>query len=331
MDRRALWNRIEHRLGSFPRWRERVKCLGQVERVGERSAGRTWSDDEVFQALLMAVLSSNTDWSKVEGVQAELAELFSGFSLASYAELSSTEIGHRFVPWFEERKAGSMTLERDLEHLIGAARILQHYSGRHGSAEGYFTSLLQRCDGDSKQAALRLGSHGADKLPSLGVALAAEALKNLGFDVAKPDRHIMRAVGSFGLVRFKRWPKGEGGRNGRAAPASTSREQLLAVMSAVEQTAKAAGESVVLVDNAIWLLCAKSGLYLTNRQLAELAVQGERPEGRLEGLGVLIRSWMDDEDAGEQRETIEHLVRTLDEDRLSGRKLFPEELKGKTW
>ena len=102
-------------------------------------------------------------------------------------------------------------------------------------------------------------------------------------------------------------------------------------MSAVEQTAKAAGESAVLVDNAIWLLCAKSGLYLTNRQLAELAVQGGLPEGRLEGLGALIRSWMDDEDAGEQRETIEYLVRTLDEDRLSGRKLFPEELKGKTW
>ena len=45
----------------------------------------------------------------------------------------------------------------------------------------------------------------------------------------------------------------------------------------------------------------------------------------------MIRSWMGEEGAREQRETIEYLVRTLDEDRLSDRKLFPEELKGKSW
>ena len=40
---------------------------------------------------------------------------------------------------------------------------------------------------------------------------------------------------------------------------------------------------------------------------------------------------MGEEGAGEQRETIEYLVRALDEDRLSDRKLFPKELKGKSW
>ena len=44
-----------------------------------------------------------------------------------------------------------------------------------------------------------------------------------------------------------------------------------------------------------------------------------------------MRSWMDAESAEEQRETIEYLVRALDEDRLSDRKLFPEELKGESW
>ena len=72
----------------------------------------------------MAVLSANTDWSKIEGVQAELADLFSGFRLESYAALSDAEIGDRFLPWFKDRKAGSMTLERGLANLIGAARIL---------------------------------------------------------------------------------------------------------------------------------------------------------------------------------------------------------------
>ena len=57
----------------------------------------------------------------------------------------------------------------------------------------------------------------------------------------------------------------------------------------------------------------------------------ESPEQRAECLGTLIRSWTDEGDPEEQRETIEHLVRALDENRLSNRKLFPEELKGKSW
>lgn len=229
-----------------------------------------------------------------------------------------------------------MTLEKNLANLVRAARKLLEYSRIHGTADGYFTSLLDRCGGDPKQAALRLGRSGPDKLPAFGVALAAEALKNLGYDVAKPDRHVVRAVGSFGLVPFDSWPDARDAGNGREPPRSTSRERLLAVMAAVQEIANAADKSVAFVDNAIWLLCAKSALHLTNRELAVIARKSGLPEDRetqerAACLGTLIQSWMQEDDAGEQRETLEHLVRALDEDRLSNRKLFPEELKGKSW
>ena len=48
-------------------------------------------------------------------------------------------------------------------------------------------------------------------------------------------------------------------------------------------------------------------------------------------LVTLLQSWIDDDDPEEQKETGEYLVRVLDEDRLSDRKLFPEELQGVTW
>lgn len=44
----------------------------------------------------------------------------------------------------------------------------------------------------------------------------------------------------------------------------------------------------------------------------------------------LLQSWLDDED-DEQQETGQYLIRALDEDRLSDRRLFPLELKGVTW
>ena len=328
MSQSALWQRIEGHLdSSYPSWRRRVESFGQMAAVKSRATGRTWSDDEVFRALLLAVLSTNTDWSKVERVQGELADLFSGFSLDSYAERRPGEIGERVVPWFLERKAGSVSLERNLVDFIGTARKLAAHRRTHGSAESYFTSLVRRSGGDPKRAALHLGRQGEYKLPAFGVALAAEALKNLGFDVAKPDRHLGRAMGSFGLARFERWP----GRSGRASPPLTSRASLMAVMTAAERIATEAARPVVLVDNAIWMLCARSGLYLTNPELAEMA--GDR---RMEGdpagaIGALIESWAEQEDHGEQRETVERLVEGLDTERLSERKLFPGELKGKSW
>jgi hypothetical protein len=48
-------------------------------------------------------------------------------------------------------------------------------------------------------------------------------------------------------------------------------------------------------------------------------------------LVELLQSWIEGGDAEEQKETGDYLIRTLDEDRLSDRRLFPPELKGVTW
>lgn len=54
------------------------------------------------------------------------------------------------------------------------------------------------------------------------------------------------------------------------------------------------------------------------------------PERRAEAI-ALLRSWVEEGDEEEQRETGEYLIRALDEDRPEGQKLFPPELKGVTW
>lgn len=50
-----------------------------------------------------------------------------------------------------------------------------------------------------------------------------------------------------------------------------------------------------------------------------------------EELVALLQLWIDSEDHDEQKETGDYLIRVLDEDRLSNRKLFPANLKGVTW
>lgn len=64
-------------------------------------------------------------------------------------------------------------------------------------------------------------------------------------------------------------------------------------------------------------------LHLLDQYLPSTDLQGR--------LSALLRSWIVEGDPQEQKETGEYLVRTLDEDRLSERLLFPLELKGTTW
>jgi hypothetical protein len=63
----------------------------------------------------------------------------------------------------------------------------------------------------------------------------------------------------------------------------------------------------------------------------ELLDQHLPSKDRHDKLIKLIQSWIDSDDLEEQRETGDYLIKVLDEDRLSDRKLFPKELKGVTW
>jgi hypothetical protein len=65
---------------------------------------------------------------------------------------------------------------------------------------------------------------------------------------------------------------------------------------------------------------------VTLRLLERYLPQEHRAE-----LVDLLQSWIEDDDADEQRETGTYLVQALDEDRLSDRRLFPPDLKGVTW
>ena len=267
----SLWTAIrEHLDRSLPAWKSNIERFGQVAAVEARRTGRRSSDDEVFEALLRAVLSSNTDWARVERVLPDLKRACFGFSLEKYADTTPEDIEHRLVPWFKEQKAGSMSLRKGLLGLHETAGILLKWSHTHGSAEHYFLDVLGCSVDDPKLVAVALCKIvSVKKLPSLGIPIAAESLRNLGFDVCKPDRHLCRAAGSFRLVQFRSWPD----HTGTKAPA-TSPTEMLMVMTIIERIARLVGVRPTFLDTAIWLLCSKQpmGLHLSNDELASMAI-----------------------------------------------------------
>lgn len=265
-----LWDAICARLDrSGLGWQRVIDDMQQVSAAESREAGRVWTDSEVFEALLRGVLSNNTDWAKVGRVIPELRDAFAGFDLGTFAATTDSEIHDRIVPWFKRRKAGSMTLRRSLLGLRDAALILRHWSNAHGSAEDFFLNTYSLNGSDPKRLVVALGSSASKrKLPSMGIPIAAECVRNLGFDVCKPDRHLCRAVGAFGMVRFQFWPDQTKTKAPRPTP-----DEMAQAMSQIERFALLVGERPTFVDNAIWLLCAKSGVHLSNSDLGALSAE----------------------------------------------------------
>lgn len=264
-----LWNKIVKTLDEkLPDWQNRICQFGQVSAVEKREKGYQFSDQEIFGGIIKAVLSNSTDWSKIERVLPELNNLFEDFDLNYYSKLDSHCISNRFIPWFKQRRAGSMTMEKSLIYLIETSRKLLVFREQTGSLHQFFVSLSIETGDNPINLVHAIGSQKSKyKLPALGIPIAAEAMKNIGYDVAKPDRHINRAMGSLKLVQFSHWTDS----SNHMFPETTETEQIT-VMKILSSFAETIGIRVSFLDNAIWLLCSKSGLYMNNNQLSILGI-----------------------------------------------------------
>ena len=266
-DRRAVWLRVRSKIDDrMPAWRERLTEMGQIDAISKRQAGHRWTDEEVFKGLVLSILSNSTDWAKIQAITPDLDVPFDGFNPRSYARLSPRDIEQRLIRWFKARKAGGLTQRQGFVSLIQATRLLIERSEPHDSFHSYLNHLLEESNHQPIELARALGTQGVHKLPRCGIALSAEFLRNIGHDAAKPDRHICRAVGSFGWVSYAKWPD----RSGRKMP-TPSEYETVRTMRTLESLSKEIGEPAALIDGALWLLCARSGERMTNGELGQLA------------------------------------------------------------
>ena len=74
----------------------------------------------------------------------------------------------------------------------------------------------------------------------------------------------------------------------------------------------------------------QQGLSVENYTL-ELIQKSILPKEKQLKIVNVLQSWIDENDEQEQQETGEYLINALDENRLSNRQLFPQELKGVSW
>jgi len=202
-------------------------------------------NEAVFEAFAIALISANTRWGGIARIRSDLHEPFEDFSPTRYAAMSDNAIRETVWPWFRERRAASAGLDKRLLSLRQTAAVLAGLD-MYRSARHFLEAAYAEAGGSPEGLAMLIGGSPGWKLPGFGIPLAAEALRLLGFDLCKPDRHVLRAMGSWRLVRFARWD-----RKGKFTAPQARPSEMLEAMLAVRGLAEANGLGVSYANSVI--------------------------------------------------------------------------------
>ena len=210
----------------------------------KRKSGGTFSIHDHIRAMVYSFLSSGVSWERME----------SGIDLTTGRILSIDEVFHQYDPEYllqcrpEELRdqvkhlgcASQYTLKQ-MTALVGTnIGKLQQLDEQYGGIDVYYHQFVEK-DPSFKTLVKSLSSpKSKDKMAQMGVALVCEYLRNVGYDIPKPDRHVRRILGSerLGCSEHKIVPEFD-------------------VFDIIAELAEELGKPVAEVDYILWSYCAK--------------------------------------------------------------------------
>ena len=203
-----------------------------------------FSIQDHIRGMVYSMLSSGVSWDKYSiyiddktGHILEVDKIFSDYDAEALTNTSPCEL----VNNIQHCISGTPYLRKQMEALfLVNIPKLKCFIKKYGTIDAYYQKWISP-DGDLKPLIKRLSDRlSEDKLKQLGIPLVCEYLKNVGYEVGKPDRHIRRILGSNRL----------GFSSHETAP---EWEALNIIKELGDKTQKSPAE----VDYILWMYCAK--------------------------------------------------------------------------
>ena len=168
--------------------------------IKRREADDCFSVRDHIRAMVYSMLSSGSSWDRVEqGIDLQTGRILPVDD--AFCQYDPQYIlGHTPEQLRDSVKAigcaSQYTLKQMRALIYDNIPKLLAIEKRYGSVDGYYQQYI-KADTTLKNLVKALSSPGSeDKLSQMGEALTAEYLRNVGYDIAKPDRHIRRILGS---------------------------------------------------------------------------------------------------------------------------------------
>lgn len=170
------------------------------KQIDRRKNGDTFTVTDHIRAIVYSMLTSGAAWNRLEPyIDIETGriwivdEIFYQYDVDKLLSTDPSEL----VGQITAQTLGTPYIKNQMNSLINTnIKKLLALEKEYGSIDNFYQSIINT-DSTMKTLVKELSAVGKPyKLAQLGEALTAEYLRNVGYDVAKPDRHICRILGS---------------------------------------------------------------------------------------------------------------------------------------
>lgn len=213
------------------------------KQLDRRKNGETFTVSDHIRGMIYSMLTSGAAWNRLEphidietGQIPIIDDIFYQYDVTALQSADPTELCEKV----KALKLGTQYLKNQTEALVkeNIGKLL-FIKEKYGSVDKFYQSLADKND-NLKTLVRELATAGKPyKFAQLGEALTAEYLKNVGYDIGKPDRHIRRILGSeyLGYSKHKDVPPYE-------------------AIDIIADIAKSLNKPAAEVDYILWAYCA---------------------------------------------------------------------------
>ena len=214
------------------------------KQIEKREQGKHFTISDHIRGMVYAMLSSGISWERVEkdidestGRILSIDKIFQNYDADTLLSCSVETLKEEIKV---QRLAGIST-NNQLKGLIpDNIRKLKQWEDTFGSIDSYYKRFIEKDSSYQTLIETLSQSDSENKMKQLSEALTAEYLRNVGYDLAKPDRHVRRILGNSILA--------------------CSEQEIVPVFEAMEIVREIAGilnRHVAEVDYILWSYCAK--------------------------------------------------------------------------
>jgi len=223
-------------------FRSAFQYLEAVDRIN----GKEFSLDNYVEALIFSLLSYRRKWKRIDELRDEIGEIFENFNFKRVKILAENPT--KLINDIKGIRAGNYHIHSQMKALKGNLVVLEKLYDYIESDYKKEVTIKEIHKYTIEYVKLIYKRRSEYKLNHIGIALAAEFLKNIGIPIAKPDTHILRTLGKkrLGILSV----------DDEECTDKEKIESLIEFYSFVQKMTTNAVE-VIYYDSLFWTFCAE--------------------------------------------------------------------------
>lgn len=212
--------------------------------IDKRKRGETFSIIDHIRAMIYSMLSSGASWKRVldctdleTGKITVVDEIFYGYEPEELLKVNSEDLSKSL----KDNSLASQYTKNQIEALTDNIKTLQKIEKEYGTIDIYYSQIIKEHSAETLVSELSTPRK-PYKMKQLGFALTCEYLRNVGYDMPKPDRHICRILGKDYLNLSENQ--------------SVKEKEAFRIVSELAGEFNKSNKSIAEVDYILWSYCA---------------------------------------------------------------------------